>query len=271
MTNRYAFIGGGNMGQAIISGLVSAKRTDVSNIIVADPSQKVRNHCAKHLGIQTCKSNQDAILDADVVIFAVKPQHMHSVISELKFKEKPTCLFISIAAGIRLHHLERLLGKDQAIVRCMPNTPALVHSGISVLVATKKTSASQRLQAETLLQSVGKTIWIEDEALMDSVTAVSGSGPAYFFLLIELIQKAGIRLGLPSELAETLAVETAVGAAKLAQQSPDTPSELRKKVTSPQGTTDAALNVFSNSGLEDIVNLAITAARDRSIALSKEN
>ena len=133
------------MGQAIISGLVSAKRADISNIIVADPSQEVRNHCEKHLGIRACENNQDAILDADVVIFAVKPQHIHSVISELNFKKKSACLFISIAAGIRLNHLERLLGKDQAIVRCMPNTPALVHSGISVLVATEETSAAQRL------------------------------------------------------------------------------------------------------------------------------
>jgi pyrroline-5-carboxylate reductase len=271
MAIKYAFIGGGNMGQALFSGLISSEKSSISNIVVADPSEKVRNYCKRHLGIRTCVNNQEAISGADVVIFAVKPQHIHSVISELKVEKKPTCLFISIAAGIRLSHLKKLLGANQAIVRCMPNTPALVHSGISVLIATEKTSAEQRSQAENLLQSVGKTLWIEDEALMDAVTAVSGSGPAYFFLLIELIQKAGIRLGLASDISETLAIETAFGAAKLAQQSPDTPSELRQKVTSPQGTTDAALNVFLSSGLEDIVNLAITAAYDRSIALSKEN
>jgi pyrroline-5-carboxylate reductase len=271
MATKYAFIGGGNMGQALISGLINSKKSTLSNIRVADPSETTRNYCEHHLGVKTCENNQEAIAGADVVIFAVKPQDMNSVISALTIEDASTLLFISIAAGVRLNRLRELLGENQAIVRCMPNTPALVHSGISALIATDNTSAQQRSQAGNLLDSVGKSIWIEDEALMDAVTAVSGSGPAYFFLLIELIQKAGIKLGLPSDLSQTLAIETAFGSAKLALQSPDTPSTLRQKVTSPQGTTDAALNVFSSSGLEDIVNRAITAAHDRSIALSKEN
>lgn len=265
----YAFVGGGNMGRALISGLIAAGHPN-SRIYVSDPSDECRTRCRTDFGIRVFERNADAVQDAEVIVFAVKPQQLRHVAIEVADKTPSDALYVSVAAGIPLNTLSSWLGEQRAIVRCMPNTPALVGSGAAGLVASRYVSTKQHKLAGELLEAVGIAVWLEDESLMDAVTALSGSGPAYFFLILELLERAAIDLGLPNELARTLTIETGYGATLLARQSNDEPATLRKQVTSPGGTTERALDSLDDSGLSAIIKKALQAAHDRSVELGKQ-
>ena len=267
---RIAFIGAGNMASALIGGLI-ADGTAKDSIIASDPNTDQRSHLHDSYGICTVDNNAEAISDADVVVLAVKPQLLQQVCNELSshLKDKH-CLIVSIAAGIRCSTMSKWLGSDLPIVRCMPNTPAMLQVGATGLYATDNVSNEQRDQAERILRAVGITLWVNEEADIDSVTAVSGSGPAYYFLMMEAMQAAAEKLGLPAETAKLLTLQTAIGAARMALESQDDPATLRQKVTSPGGTTEQAILSFEENGLRDIFEKAMTAARDRSISLSEQ-
>jgi len=267
---RIAFIGAGNMASALIGGLI-ADGTAKDLIIASDPNTDQRSHLHDSYGICTVDNNAEAISDADVVVLAVKPQLLQQVCNELSshLKDKH-CLIVSIAAGIRCSTMSKWLNSDLPIVRCMPNTPAMLQVGATGLYATDNVSNEQRDQAERILRAVGITLWVNEESDIDSVTAVSGSGPAYYFLMMEAMQAAAEKLGLPAETAKLLTLQTALGAARMALESQDDPATLRQKVTSPGGTTEQAILSFEANGLRDIFEQAMTAARDRSISLSEQ-
>ena len=267
---RIAFIGAGNMASALNGGLI-ADGTAKDSIIASDPNTDQRSQLHDSYGICTVDNNAEAISDADVVVLAVKPQLLQQVCNELSshLKDKH-CLIVSIAAGIRCSTMSKWLNSDLPIVRCMPNTPAMLQVGATGLYATDNVSNEQRDQAERILRAVGITLWVNEEADIDSVTAVSGSGPAYYFLVMEAMQAAAEKLGLPAETAKLLTLQTALGAARMALESQDDPATLRQKVTSPGGTTEQAILTFEENGLRDIFEQAMTAARDRSISLSEQ-
>lgn len=266
-----AFIGGGNMARSLIGGLI-ARGTDPSRVQVAEPVAELRDALARDFGVAVFEHAAEAVSGADAWIFAVKPQVMRSVCEGLAIAaqvHRP--LAISIAAGITSGQLERWLGGDLAVVRTMPNTPALLGAGVTGLFASARVDAPGRGFAESLLSAAGKTVWIEDEALMDAVTAVSGSGPAYVFLLAEAMIAAGEAEGLLPEAARTLALQTVLGAARMLTESEVTPEELRRRVTSPNGTTHAAIKTFEAGGFHSLVAAAIHAARVRGAELSADN
>jgi pyrroline-5-carboxylate reductase len=245
---------------------------DTSRIRVTDPSAEKRQALADHFGIEAAAGNNDACGDADVVVLAVKPQTLREVtvgLADTLAARRP--LVVSIAAGVRETDLNRWLGYGGPIVRCMPNTPALLREGVTALYANAYTSAPQREQAQAILETAGAVLWLEDEALMDTVTAVSGSGPAYFFLFMEALQSAGERHGLAREQAQLLATRTALGAARMAAGADaEGPGELRDRVTSKGGTTAEALAVFEQLGLPALVNQAVEAAVARARELGDE-
>ena len=258
------------MASSLIGGLTSSAQA--SDILVAEPSTEQRKQLAQQFEIQTTANNVDT-LKADVVVLAVKPQLLQLVCRELSKALKQSDhqpLFISIAAGVRSADIDRWLGGDQAIVRCMPNTPALLQTGATGLYANPQVSTSQKTLAENILQAVGITLWINKEAELDAVTAVSGSGPAYFFLLMEAMQQAGIKLGLEAETAEKLVLQTALGAALMADSSDVDAATLRARVTSKGGTTEQAIKSFQNADFEKLVFNALKAANDRSQTLADE-
>ncbi len=268
--NTIAFIGAGNMASAIIGGLIE-NGMDPKNIWASAPDQTMINNLSSTLGIHTTTDNNKAVAEADVVILAVKPQIMENVLTPLQDAlqdKKP--LLISVAAGINLHSLSKWTGGGLAIVRCMPNTPALVQQGASGLLANAQVTDSQKTLSEQILNAVGISVWVKNEAELDAVTAVSGSGPAYFFLFMEAMVAAGSKLGLSEETATALTLKTALGAATMASQSDDSPAQLRKKVTSPNGTTEKAINSFIEQDLHKIVETALKAANDRSVQLCEE-
>jgi len=263
------FIGGGNMARSLIGGLV-ADGMPADSIRVADPNEERRTLLKETFGVQAVDGNTALVEASDVVVLAVKPQVLAEVcreIAEPVSGKKP--LVVSIAAGIRIDALERWLGSEAAIVRSMPNTPALVGSGATAMVANANADDAQRELAEAILRSVGLTLWLDDEAQMDAVTAVSGSGPAYFFLVMEALQEAGEKLGLPDETARLLTLETAFGAAKMALESEDSAAGLRRRVTSPGGTTEKAIGVLEQRDLRGAFAEALEAARDRSRELAE--
>lgn len=258
-----AFIGGGNMARSLIGGLV-ADGYPAARIRVADPNSERRDQLAGRFGIQATADNAAAATGADAVVLAVKPQVIKEVAEPLgPGLRESGALAISIAAGVREADLSRWLGGGVAVVRTMPNTPSLVQTGATALYANEHVSAAQRDLAESLLRAVGITQWLENEALMDAVTAVSGSGPAYFFLLMEAMEDAGAELGLPRETARLLTLETALGAARMALESEEEPARLRQRVTSPGGTTEAATRVLEDGGLPDLYRRALRAAAER--------
>ena len=262
------FIGCGNMGRSLIGGLI-ANGLSVNSITGTDLNAKQRQATASQYNIEVLEDNQQAIKDADVVVLAVKPQSMQDALESIKAPlslEKP--LLISIAAGIKLSDLGKWAGKDLAIVRAMPNTPALIQAGATALFANKYTSNTQRDLAETIMRSVGLALWLKDENLMDAVTALSGSGPAYYFLIMEVMEKAATQLGLPQEQARILTLQTAFGAAKMALESNHDAASLRKQVTSSGGTTEQALNVLMNGDIEGLFREALEAAKKRSAELA---
>lgn len=264
-----AFIGAGNMARAIIGGLLE-NGFPPARIWAAEPKpERLRDLAEQGLNV-TC-DNTAAVAGADIVVLAVKPQVMQAVASELAGAvQSRQPLVISIAAGISLDALQRWLGGEVALVRCMPNTPALVQTGASGLYANARVSAAERQQATRLLEAVGRALWVQSEAELDAVTALSGSGPAYYFLLMEAMIAAGTKLGLSEETARGLTLQTALGAARMACHSDLPPEELRRRVTSPNGTTERAIKTFQEEGFETLVEHALTACRDRATELADE-
>lgn len=274
MTNKtqatLCFIGAGNMAGSLIGGLIS-NHYPAQNLIANDIDSTKLQQLHDDFSIRTETDNIRAIAGADIIILAVKPQVMQQVCRSLNHslastQHKP--LFISIAAGIRETDINRWLGGGQAIVRCMPNTPALVNLGASALYANTAVIQTQKQQAEQILQSTGITVWVDEEAQLDAVTAISGSGPAYFFLFIESLQNAAIELGLDSDTAARLARQTALGAATMARDKDV--STLRQQVTSKGGTTEQAIASFQKNDLQKLVKDAAGAAAKRSVELADE-
>ncbi len=268
-TKTIAFIGGGNMASSLISGLV-ADGYNSSRILVSDPDNDKLANLAARYGIRPAPDNIDAITRAEVVVLAVKPQLLEEISRDLASTiDEQQPLVISIAAGVREKDLEEWLGGDVALVRSMPNTPAMIQAGATVLHANPRVSDEQKDLAESILRAVGLTCWVDDEALMDVVTALSGSGPAYFFLIIEAMEQAGVELGLPTDTAHLLTLQTALGAARMAMESSEGAAVLRERITSPGGTTEQALKTLEGGGLRHLLKQALTDARDRSIELSR--
>lgn len=263
------FIGAGNMAASLIGGLV-ARGYVAQQLCAADPnSANLQALTAQH-GIHACANNAEAAARAEILVLAVKPQVMQAVLTDLAPAIHSKHLIISIAAGISIASIEQWLGGTPAIVRCMPNTPALVQQGASGLIANAHVNTTQREQAAAILQAVGIALWLDNEAQIDAVTAVSGSGPAYFFLLMEAMIAAGEKLGLSTETSRALTLQTALGAAQMACSSEFDPAELRRRVTSPGGTTERAIAYFEQQNLREIVEGALRAASARSLELSQQ-
>lgn len=264
------FIGGGNMATSLVGGLI-ADHYPAERITVTDPAADRREWLSQRFGIRTSADNRAAIGQADVVVLAVKPQVMREVIADLAATlEQRKPLVVSIAAGVRESDISRWLGYHGPVVRCMPNTPALLQSGVSGLYPNARVDSAQRDIAESILRAVGTVIWIDNESLMNTVTAISGSGPAYFFRFMEAMEDAAVARGLEREKARLLVIETALGAARMALESDDDPGQLRAKVTSKGGTTAAALEAFEQGRLGELVDRAVGAAHDRSIELGEQ-
>lgn len=269
-TNKIGFIGGGNMASSLISGLIASGHP-AQQIWVADIDAEKLEALADQLGVNISCSNEQLVELSDVLVLAVKPQVLRAVavgIAPLLQRKQP--LVVSIAAGISQVSLARWLGSQVAVVRCMPNTPALVQTGATALHANANVSGSQRDLAENIMRAVGLALWVDKESDLDAVTAISGSGPAYFFLLMEAMEKSALDFGLDRQTVRLLVQQTALGAAKIALESSESPEILRKRVTSPGGTTQRAIETFLNGGFHNLVAKALHAARERSIEMSKE-
>ena len=267
---KISFIGGGNMAQALISGLISCG-VKPSLITVADPSSDAREQLAAK-GLNTVDPTADAkaaVIGADIVVLAVKPQVMKVVVSGFA-DVLDTQLVISVAAGLSTALLSNMLGGYSNIVRAMPNTPAMIQMGATGLYGTDNISAEQKQLATAVMEASGLVMWVDNEEHMHAVTAVSGSAPAYMFYFIEAMVDGGVALGLDKEQASALAMQTMLGAAKMALGSEDAPSELRRKVTSPNGTTQAAIDSMQANDISRQIVEAMQACADRSQALSEE-
>ena len=268
MSQSICFIGAGNMASSLIGGLL-ANGHEAATITACDINSAQLAQLQQRFGINTSSDNLASAQTADVVMLAIKPQLMREVCNALsKLPDNPEQLFVSIAAGVPADAIERWLGGERAIVRCMPNTPALLQLGASGLASNIRVNDRQRELAEQIMQAVGISIWVEKESDLDAVTAISGSGPAYFFYFIELLEAAAVELGLPAETAAQLARQTALGAATMAQG--QNVVELRNQVTSKKGTTEQAILSFQRDRLDQLVLNATTAARRRSLELAHE-
>ena len=257
------------MARSLAGGLLN-NGWQKQNLVFADPDENQRQAAKDALGLAAYEDNEKLAAHADVLVLAVKPQALRNVlagIADAVRKKKP--LVVSVAAGIRVGDIQRWLGGGTAIVRVMPNTPALIGSGATGLYANAEVTPAQRDEAESILRAVGVTVWLENEALMDVVTAVSGSGPAYFFLVIEALERAAIAHGLDNATARLLSVETAYGAAKMALEGGAEPAELRRRVTSPGGTTERAIQVLEQGQLRQLFDTAVAAAIARSRELAE--
>ena len=267
-TTKIAFIGAGNMAKAIIGGLL-AEGYSRTQIIAAGPRMETLDKVKQEFHIDITTDNAAAAAQADVVVLGVKPQMLKDVALGLRASLAHKPLIISVAAGITTASIASWLGDDQAIVRCMPNTPSQLRAGASGLYANAHVSAAQKSQANAILGAVGIVQWLDDENLLNPVTAVSGSGPAYFFLFMEAMIDAGEKLGLSRECATELTLQTALGAAMLAKESTVDVAELRRRVTSPKGTTEQAINSFEQDQLRASVLSAMTACSNRAVELSE--
>jgi pyrroline-5-carboxylate reductase len=267
---RIAFIGGGHMSTSLVGGLI-ARGLAPGDIAVADPVPAQLERLGGRFGVRTSPDNVRAVRDADLVVLAVKPQDMaaaaRAIAGEIAARRP---IVVSIAAGIRLADLGAWLGPGVPLVRTMPNRPALIGAGITGACAGALAGPAERVAVESVLTAVGPLVWLEDEALLDVVTALSGSGPAYFFLVIESLEDAGVSLGLPRAIARQLAVHTALGAGRMAAEGDVPPATLREQVTSKGGTTAAALAVLEQADLRGILTAAVTAAARRSAELADE-
>lgn len=266
---KLAFIGGGNMARSLIGGLIKTG-TRASSIAVADPHAPGRDALARDYGVSTFAENRLAAADADVLVLAVKPQVMPLIQGDLRdILQRNRPLLISIAAGVRLDQLERWFGA-LPIVRCMPNTPSLIGAGATGLCANKRVTPPQRAQAQQILDAAGITRWIDDEAQMNTVTGIAGSAPAYFFAVVEALEDAAVAQGLPRDTARALAAQTCLGAGQMMVDSGEAPAELRKRVTSPNGTTQAALESLQRDDLHRIMARAVAAATQRGGELAQQ-
>lgn len=265
---RIVFVGAGNMASALIGGLI-ARGTAPASLQAIDPSASQREALGARFGIATHAASGDPVGQADVIVMAVKPQQMREAVNALA-PQIATQLIISVAAGVRATDLSRWLGGYSRIVRTMPNTPALIGLGATGLAMLAGGTDADRKLAESIMQAVGQTVWVDDESQLDAVTALSGSGPAYVFRFIESMIAAGTGLGLSPEQSRQLALQTVSGAAQLACASSEPVALLRERVTSKGGTTAAALSVFEARGLDAVVAQAMGAARDRSAELGDE-
>ncbi len=264
------FIGGGNMAESLIGGLIASGR-EAATISVFDPDSERLQYLSDNYRINVMTDNDAVIKQSDIVLLAVKPQVLKDVARSIaSVTQSAGPAIVSIAAGIRATDLERWLGGHLAIVRVMPNTPALVRAGATGLFANERVSESQRSEAESIMRAVGTTVWLEDEGQMDVVTALSGSGPAYFFRIIEALEQAATNAGLPAETSRLLALETALGAAKLAIEADEPPAELRRRVTSPGGTTEAGLAAMDAGNIDQLFDNTIEAAAKRSVELAEQ-
>ncbi|HWA37023.1 MAG TPA: pyrroline-5-carboxylate reductase [Burkholderiales bacterium] len=265
---KLCFLGGGNMASALIGGLI-AKGTAPRDIAVVEMSPQARERLGAKWPVRISTAPDAAMQGADTLVIAVKPQDMRAALASVSgfSKEK---LVISVAAGIGIEALSRWLGGHRKIVRCMPNTPGLIGAGITGLFASPDVSPSERQQAESILKAVGEVVWLAEERLIDPVTAVSASGPAYVFWFIEQLAAAAVKLGIGKDDALKLAKQTVLGAAQLASQSADSPETLRKNVTSKGGTTEAALNVFEEEKLAERFIRAVEAASKRGEEMGRE-
>jgi len=269
MQQTLSFIGGGNMARSLIGGLI-ARGADTIRITVADPVPAALESLHRQFGVRVTTNNDEAVRDAEVVVLAVKPQEMRTVatgLGTIVAASRP--LLVSVAAGIRASDIQRWCS-GLPVIRCMPNRPALQGCGMTGLYATANVSAQQRKIAFDLMSAVGAAVWLEQETQLDAVTAVSGSGPAYFFLLIEMLEQTGMALGLPAEVSRQLAVETAYGAGRMARESAESATVLREQVTSKGGTTAAALQTLEDRNVRAIFAEAIAAAARRSAQLADE-
>jgi pyrroline-5-carboxylate reductase len=264
-----AFIGGGNMAEALISGL-TRRGVPGGQIVVADPVPDALRRLKAQYGTRAATNNVEAAGAAQVVMLAVKPQFLRSVALEIAPHLQEGTLVISIAAGIPYASLSRWMGAGRAVIRTMPNRPAFNGCGATALYAPAAALPEHRALAQAILSAVGTTVWVEHESQLDTVTALSGSGPAYFFLLMEALEAAAHERGLPADVAHELTLQTALGAAQMARHSSESLAKLREQVTSKGGTTAAALAVFDAAGLRDIVAAAVTAADERSAELAAQ-
>ena len=265
---KIAFLGGGNMARALIGGLV-AKGYDRSAISVVEILTPARERLAADHAVHASAAPDARTGEAEVLVLAVKPQDMKTALKSVA-GEIGGKLVISIAAGVRVDALSRWLGGHRKLVRCMPNTPSLIGAGIAALYALPEVNSEERQKAEAILRAVGEVVWVEDERLLDPVTALSASGPAYVFWFIEQLAASGEKLGLEKQTSLKLAMQMVLGAAKLAAQSADPPGELRRQVTSKGGTTEAALKVFEQERLAEKIMKALEAASRRGAELGDE-
>lgn len=271
--HRITMVGGGNMGKAIVGGLV-VKAYAREQIQIVEPDAEKQRALSTSLGVRCASSIEEITHQTTILILAVKPQIMREVIDGLRsvLKEhKPLPLVISIAAGITSAQLAKWLALECRIIRVMPNTPAMVGAGASALFGNDDVLQSDREAASEIMNAVGISVWVDHESQLDAVTALSGSGPAYFFLILECLEAEAVRLGLKAEVARKLAIQTALGAAMLAQDSSEDPAELRRQVTSPGGTTEQAVNTLLNHELPAAFAAALSAANNRAIELAKES
>jgi pyrroline-5-carboxylate reductase len=265
-----AFIGAGNMASSIIGGLVRSGHP-AARITAADPYPPSLQALSAIAAVKICANNADAVANADVVVLAVKPQVMAEASDSIAQAIQATgAVTISIAAGVTIASMQSRLGDEAAIVRCMPNTPALLGCGASALYANPRTSEQQRNYAQSILSAVGIVSWVPSEQALDAVTALSGSGPAYFFLFMEAMIEAGVDLGLDRDTASAMTMQTALGAARMAAENGLELAELRRRVTSPGGTTQRAIESFQHNGLDSIVAKAMQAAADRAAEMALE-
>jgi len=259
---KIAFIGGGNMGEAMLAAVLEDGLAKPEAIWVSDVSQARRKALVQKYGVAAMAGNREAISDKEIVVLAVKPQNMAEVMAELGGQLKPGQVVLSIIAGARIETLSKGL-QHGAIARAMPNTPAQIGEGMSVWTATPRVSEEQKGLVGAILGAMGVEIYVDDEKYLDMATAVSGSGPAYFFLMLESLIEAAVAIGLPRDMARKLVVQTMLGSGRLVQKSGEEPAELRRKVTSPGGTTARALEQFEKGQFTGLVKRAVKAAYDK--------
>ncbi|CAC9558869.1 Pyrroline-5-carboxylate reductase (EC 1.5.1.2) [uncultured Gammaproteobacteria bacterium] len=261
-TTTIGFIGAGNMAYALISGLLKNEFL-AKNIKLSDKDEVLLSQRQAEFGIETFTDNTQLTAQCEVIVLAVKPQILSNICKEIQAHIRHKPLIVSIAAGVKSNDINRWLGGTAPIIRTMPNTPALLGNGATGIVANKMVNKQQKELAEQILNAVGQCFWVVNEDMLDAVTALSGSGPAYFFLMIESMSNAGVALGLDKEMAEKLSIQTALGASMMASQNQESAHELRNKVTSKNGTTQAAIESFQDQNFETIVSHAMRAAFDR--------
>ncbi|WP_419832692.1 pyrroline-5-carboxylate reductase [Endozoicomonas atrinae] len=263
-----AFIGAGNMASSIIGGLIN-NGWPTYQLIATARTKETLSDIREKFNIETTVDNHQAVSKADVIMLCVKPQVMKAVLTDLSSSIKPDALIISVAAGITMESLQNWGGDHLSIVRSMPNTPSLLQCGASGLFANNNVSPAQKVLTDNIFNAIGIAKWVDQESLIDAVIAVSGSGPAYYFLLMEIMEQVGTHLGLDAETSRQLTLQTALGAARMATESDVDAAELRRRITSPNGTTEQAIKTFQEQGLPELVEKAMKAAVNRSIELAE--